>query len=102
MTPLIKSPDILERLDGALKRFTDRDFSMRVPVDPTDIDVALGDAKVEIVNLRADLEAREADRRDAIEKSAKICDEYAFMSASCVEAAYRIRALAQRQEGEEK
>ncbi|KVO11756.1 hypothetical protein [Burkholderia ubonensis] len=53
MKSIISSPDILTRIEGALERFRNRSFSMRIPVDPTDIDVVLHDAKVEIVALRA-------------------------------------------------
>jgi len=104
MTPLIKSPDIVERLDGALKRFTDRDFSMRVPVDPTDIDVALSDAKVEIINLRAELEASNQKRKEAVMDAERAREErnreHVKLNAEWVERTAALRAELEAREAD--
>ncbi|MFM0226165.1 hypothetical protein [Paraburkholderia dipogonis] len=56
-SPIISSPDILERIKGAKERLQDGHALMRVPVDPTDPDCVLADAEIEIERLRSLLSA---------------------------------------------
>ena len=63
--PLIDSPDILARIEGAKDRLRDGHALMRIPVDPTDPDCVLADAELEIKRLRALLSAsKPADQRN--------------------------------------
>ncbi len=56
--PTMRDADmpLLDRIDAAIKRVTSGQGQMRVPVEATDPDVVLGDAKAEIERLRADAE----------------------------------------------
>jgi hypothetical protein len=50
--PIFTNPPILDRIEKARKRFEQRDFSMRVPPDPTDIDIVLADCAVFVRDLQ--------------------------------------------------